>query len=63
MTNIEILLIGVSLAMDAFAVAICKGLSFKKLSIKNCTTIGIYFGLFQGIMPLIGFILGISFQE
>ena len=59
----ELFVIAVGLSADAFAVAICKGLSFKKLSIKNCTTIGIYFGLFQGIMPLIGFILGISFQE
>ena len=46
MTNIEIFLIGISLAMDAFAVAICKGLSFKKIDIKNCLTIGIYFGIF-----------------
>ena len=63
MTNIEIFLIGISLAMDAFAVAICKGLSFKKINIKSCLTIGIYFGIFQGLMPLIGFIFGISFQE
>lgn len=63
MNNIEIFIIGVSLAMDAFAVAICKGLSFRKLNIKNCTTIGIYFGIFQGLMPLIGFVLGLSFQE
>lgn len=62
MNIIEILLIGVGLAMDAFAVAICKGLSFKKLNIKNCLTVGAYFGIFQGIMPLLGFILGISFQ-
>lgn len=63
MNNLEILIIGISLAMDAFAVAICKGLSFKKLSMKKCITVGTYFGIFQGIMPLIGFILGISFQE
>lgn len=63
MTNLEIILIGVSLAMDAFAVAICKGLSFKKLNIKKTIVIGTYFGIFQGLMPIIGFILGISFQE
>ena len=63
MNTIEILLIGISLAMDAFAVAICKGLALKKINIKNCIIVGIYFGLFQGIMPIIGFILGISFQE
>lgn len=63
MSNLEILIIGISLAMDAFAVAICKGLSFKKISLNKCIKIGTYFGIFQGIMPLIGFVLGISFQE
>lgn len=63
MTNLEIFLIGVSLAMDAFAVAICKGLALKKVTIKHTITVGTYFGIFQGIMPIIGFILGISFQE
>lgn len=63
MHNIEIFLVGISLAMDAFAVAVCKGLSLKKINIKNSLIIGTYFGFFQGIMPIIGFILGISFQE
>lgn len=63
MSIFEIVLIGIGLAMDAFAVAICKGLSMKKISLKKCTIIGTYFGMFQGIMPTIGFILGISFQE
>ena len=63
MHNIEIFLVGISLAMDAFAVAVCKGLSLKKINIKNSLIIGIYFGFFQGLMPIVGFILGISFQE
>lgn len=60
---IEIILIGIGLAMDAFAVAVCKGLTMRKLEVKKCAIIGGYFGIFQGLMPLIGFILGISFQK
>lgn len=60
---IEIFLIGIGLAMDAFAVSICKGLSMKKLDIKKMIIIGIYFGMFQGIMPAIGFFLGKGFEK
>ena len=60
---IELLLISVGLAMDAFAVSICKGLSLKKFNIKKGVIIALYFGLFQGLMPLIGFLLGYSFEE
>ena len=60
---IEILLTSVGLSMDAFAVAICKGLSMKKFSIKNGLIVGLYFGLFQGLMPLIGYFLGSFFEE
>lgn len=59
---IEILLIAVGLAMDAFAVSICKGLSMKKLNYKTLI-IGLYFGLFQALMPLIGYLLGTSFES
>lgn len=48
--------------MDAFAVAISKGLSMKK-SYKNSLVIGLYFGFFQGLMPLIGYFLGFSFES
>ena len=58
-----IFLIGVGLAMDAFAVSLCKGLSNKIFSFKKCIIVGLYFGIFQGIMPLIGYVLGISFEE
>ena len=57
MNIIEIIIISISLAMDAFAVAICKGLSMKK-NYKNSIIIAIYFGIFQAIMPLIGCFFG-----
>ena len=63
MSIIEVFLIGIGLAMDAFAVAVCKGLSMKKLDIKKCIIIGLYFGLFQGLMPVIGYLLGTSFES
>ena len=59
----EIMLISIGLAMDAFSVAICKGLSMKKMSWKNAMIIGNYFGIFQAIMPLIGFYLGSRFER
>lgn len=60
---VELLLIGIGLAMDAFAVSVCKGLSLKKLSIKKALIVGIYFGLFQGGMPVIGYFLGSTFES
>ena len=60
---VEIILIAISLAMDAFAVSICKGLSMKKMDWKKALIIGLYFGLFQGGMPLIGYVLGVGFEE
>ena len=60
---VEIILIAVSLAMDAFAVSICKGLSMKKMDWKKAIIIALYFGLFQGGMPLIGYLLGVGFEE
>lgn len=60
---IEILLTGLGLAMDAFAVALCKGLSMKKFDKKKGIIIGLYFGIFQGMMPLIGYLLGTTFQN
>lgn len=63
MSFFEILLIGVGLAMDAFAVSICKGLSTRKLELKHSLICGSYFGLFQGFMPLIGYVLGVQFKD
>ena len=59
----EILLIGIGLAMDAFAVSICKGLSMKKMNWKNAVIIALYFGVFQALMPLIGYFLGMTFES
>lgn len=49
--------------MDAFAVSICKGLSMKKMNWKNAIIIGTYFGVFQAVMPVLGFLLGKGFQQ
>lgn len=62
MNIIEILLLGIGLSMDAFAVSVCKGLSVQRLQLKHALTVGIYFGGFQALMPLIGYILGSRFQ-
>lgn len=62
MKLIEIILIGIALGMDAFAVAICKGLSFQKMSWQKATKVAIYFGGFQAIMPVIGYFLGSKFE-
>lgn len=63
MDVIEILLISIGLAMDAFAVSICKGLYMRKMNWKKAIIIGLYFGLFQAIMPLIGYFLGNTFED
>jgi putative Mn2+ efflux pump MntP len=61
MSIFEILLISIGLAMDAFAVSVCKGLSMEKFDLKKCIIIALYFGLFQAGMPAIGYLLGDSF--
>lgn len=60
---LEILLISFGLAMDAFAVSICKGLSMKKMNWKKAIIVGLYFGGFQALMPVIGYLLGVTFQD
>ena len=60
---IELLLISVGLAMDAFAVSVCKGLNMSKINYKNAGIIALFFGAFQGFMPLIGYFLGTRFQR
>ena len=59
----ELILIAVGLSMDAFAVSICKGLSVRKIQIKHVLLAGLYFGGFQGLMPLIGWFLGSRFSS
>lgn len=60
---IEVLLTSIGLAMDAFAVSICKGLAFSKVNLKNVFMVSLYFGIFQGLMPLIGYVLGSRFKD
>ena len=60
---IELFLLGVGLSMDAFAVSVCKGLGMRKLNKKQTVIIGLYFGGFQALMPLIGWLLGSQFQQ
>ena len=63
MSLIELFILAVGLSMDAFAVSICKGLSLRTVSLKECSMVGLYFGGFQAGMPLIGFILGVQFKD
>lgn len=63
MSFFDLILIAVALSMDAFAVAICKGLSVKKVGAKHILTAGVYFGGFQALMPLISFLLGFKFER
>ena len=63
MSLVELFIIAVGLSMDAFAVSVCKGLSVQKMKLSHALTCGIYFGGFQGLMPLIGYILGSQFEE
>lgn len=60
---VELFILAVGLSMDAFAVSICKGLSLKKITFKKCCIVGLYFGIFQATMPLIGYFLGVRFRE
>ena len=63
MTLLEIFLVGVGLSMDAFAVAICKGLAMPRVDRKQTLLIGPYFGVFQAVMPLTGWLLGSQFAR
>ena len=60
---VELLLVAVGLNMDAFAVSVCKGLSVKKVGVKHAALAGLYFGGFQFLMPVIGYLLGFRFEN
>ena len=60
---IELFLIGVGLAMDAFAVSICKGLNMRKMNYRQATVIALFFGGFQAFMPFLGWSLGRHFEH
>ena len=63
MSIFEIILMAVALSMDAFAVAICKGLATKKAELKHMLTVGAWFGGFQALMPFIGCTVGAAFMS
>ena len=63
MNLVELFLIAVGLSMDAFAVSVCKGLAMKKCTFSKAALVGVSFGGFQALMPLIGFILGVQFKD
>ena len=63
MTLLEIFLVGIGLSMDAFAVSICKGLTMPAVNKKQALLIGAYFGVFQALMPLAGWLLGSQFAR
>ena len=60
---IELIVLSIGLGLDAFAVSICKGISMKKMDWKKACIIGLYFGGFQAIMPVIGYFLGSTFES
>ena len=63
MNLIELFILAVGLSMDAFAVAICAGLTMPKATVKKALTVGLYFGVFQAVMPLTGFLLAGLFAD
>lgn len=60
---IQLFLVATGLAMDAFAVSVCKGLCMDKINYKQTAIIALFFGGFQGIMPLLGWLLGTQFEQ
>ena len=59
----ELLILAVGLSMDAFAVSVCKGLSIRKLKLSQALIVGAWFGAFQALMPLVGWLLGSAFAD
>ena len=63
MSFIELFLIAVGLSMDAFAVSICKGLTLRHMEWSRALLCGLWFGVFQALMPVIGYFAGRSFAD
>lgn len=59
----ELILIAVGLSMDAFAVSICKGLNMRRMNYRQAGIIALFFGVFQALMPVIGWFLGKQFES
>lgn len=60
---VQLVLIAVGLSMDAFAVALCKGLCMRRIRYGQALVIALFFGGFQGLMPAIGWLLGTQFAD
>ena len=63
MSLLDLFIIAVGLSMDAFAASVCKGLSVEKLKPRHLLVTGLYFGGFQALMPLVGYVLGKQFER
>ena len=63
MTLLELFILAVGLSMDAFAVSVCKGLALGKIRPKHMLIAGAWFGGFQALMPLVGYLLGSRFEQ
>ncbi len=63
MSIFELLVLAVVLSMDAFAVAVCKGLALCKIKLKNCLWVGVWFGAFQAFMPTVGYLCAVRFEK
>ena len=63
MSLLTLFITAVGLSMDAFAVSVCKGLAIKKINLKKACIVGLWFGGFQAIMPLFGYLLGSRFKQ
>ena len=63
MSFFSLFLLAVGLSMDAFAVAVCKGLAMKKITVSNAGIVGLWFGGFQALMPLLGYLLAAQFKD
>lgn len=59
----ELFLLAVGLSMDAFAVAVCKGLALKKVNVRQMALVGLWFGGFQALMPMAGYFVGVQFKD
>lgn len=60
---VELLILAVGLSMDAFAVAVCKGLAMKKADVSRMALVGLWFGGFQALMPIAGYFVGVQFKD
>ncbi len=63
MNFVSLFLTAIALSMDAFAVAVCKGLALPKVRVRHCLLVGAWFGVFQGLMPVIGYLIASLFAD